>query len=331
MRPARLLLAAAALLAQNIGSGRPLAAQTRAEALTAPAPAVAGPAPTTKATTFEFPQRDPALQAGLQRVLTESRFRHLVRRGQVSVSLVDLSRPWEIRYAGFDDDHMRYAASLPKIAIMLGVFDQIASGELEYTAELRDQMERMIRHSENRVSSELISLIGFDAIERVLRDPHYQLYDRKRRGGIWLGRGYGSGIGLWKRDPINNISHGATTRQVARFLVMMDRGELIGPWESAEMKSIMGAPQIHHKFVKGLEESRPRSRIFRKSGTYRNWHADAALVERDGKKYVAVALLDTPAWKGVLPNLIVELDALITAPKTQQELQIPFVTSSAGR
>lgn len=320
-------MAAAALAAQHLGGGLPLAAQTRTEVLTAPAPAVAGPELATKPTTFVFPQRDSALQAGLLRVLEESRFRHLARRGQVSVSLVDLSRPGEIRYAGFDDDHMRYAASLAKIAIMLGVFDRVASGELEYTAELRDKLERMIRRSENRVSSELISLIGFEAIERVLRDPHYELYNRQRKGGLWLGRGYGSGIGLWKRDPINNISHGATTRQVARFLVMMDRGELIGPWESAEMKSIMGDPQIHHKFVKGLEESRPRSRIFRKSGTYKNWHADAALVERDGKKYVAVALLDTPAWKGVLPNLIVELDSLITAPKTQQEIEIPAVTT----
>lgn len=127
-----------------------------------------------------------------------------------------------------------------------------------------------------------------------------------------MGRGYGGGIGLWRRDPLHSISHGATARQVARFLVMMDRGELISPWASAEMKSIMAHPEIHHKFVRGLAERRPRSRIFRKSGTYRNWHADAAIVERDGKKYVAVALLEAAAWRGVLPNLIVELDALIS-------------------
>lgn len=329
MRPGLISLAAAVLLAQHLGGELPLAAQSRAEDVALPAPTAPGPLAAGQST-FAFPARDSALQAGLNRVLAESRFRHLVRRGQLSVALVDLSLPEAIRYAALDDDHMRYAASLPKIAIMLGVFDRIANGELEYTAELRDKMERMIRHSENRMASELISLIGFEAIERVLRDPRYELYNRKRKGGIWVGRGYGSGIGLWKRDPMNHISHGATARQVARFLVMMDRGELVDPWASAEMKSIMSDPQIHHKFVQGLEESRPRSRIFRKSGTYKNWHADAAIVERDGKKYVAVALLDSPAWKGVLRSLIVQLDSLIAAPKTQQELRIPAVTD-AGR
>ena len=263
---------------------------------------------------FAFPARDSALQAGLDRVLAESRFRHLVRRKQISVVLVDLSRAGEVRYAAVDEDRMRYAASLPKIGIMLGVFDQVEKGHLEYGPELRDMLERMIRRSENRVSSELIEMVSFDSIAAVLRDPRYELYDVDRKGGLWVGRGYGGGIGLWRRDPLHSISHGATARQVARFLVMMERGELISPWASAEMKSIMADPEIHHKFVRGLEERRPRSRIFRKSGTYQNWHADAAIVERDGKRYVAVALLESAAWRGVLPNLIVELDGLIQGP-----------------
>lgn len=101
--------------------------------------------------------------------------------------------------------------------------------------------------------------------------------------------------------------------QVARFLVMMDQGRLVSPWASAETKSIMGKPAINHKFVRGLA-SRPRSRIFRKSGTWERWHADAALVERDGRKYVAVALLEAPkgvSGGDVLSSLIVRLDDLI--------------------
>jgi beta-lactamase class A len=104
---------------------------------------------------------------------------------------------------------------------------------------------------------------------------------------------------------------------VARFLVMLDRGELVSPWASGEMKAIMAHPAIHHKFVLGLD-ARPDSRIFRKSGTWRNWHADAAIVERDGKKSVAVALLETSAT-GILAQLIVKLDDLIhRAPARRQ-------------
>ncbi|MDH3459109.1 MAG: hypothetical protein OER90_19890 [Gemmatimonadota bacterium] len=75
----------------------------------------------------------------------------------------------------------------------------------------------------------------------------------------------------------------------------------------------MSNPAIKHKFVLGLQE-RPGSRIFRKSGTWRNWHADAAIVERDGKKSVAVALLETSA-KGMLRQLIVKLDDLTRRPQ----------------
>lgn len=264
---------------------------------------------TTDTTSLVLPAPDSALQAGLDRVLATQPFRSLAARGKLSVALVDLSQPGVIRYAALDDDRMRYAASLPKVAIMMGVFCEIDAGRLSYSPALRRKMERMIRNSDNPTSSELIELIGFEAIANCLRDPQYDLYDPDRQGGLWVGKDYGGDLGYWERDPISNISHGATARQVARFLVMMDRGELVSPWASAEMKTIMANPAIKHKFVLGLEE-RPNSRIFRKSGTWRNWHADAAIVERAGKKYVAVALLETSA-KGTLRQLIVKLDDLI--------------------
>jgi beta-lactamase class A len=256
-----------------------------------------------------LPPKDAALQRALEAVLAEAPFRQHVTRRRLSVVLVDLSEPGVMRFAGVDEDRMRYAASLPKIAIMLTVFEQIERGNLEYTPQLRDKLERMVRRSENRVASELIRLVGFETIERVLRDPRYELYDRSRGGGLWVGKGYG-GIGIWRRDPINQLSHGATARQVARFLVMLEQGQLVSPWASTEMKRIMGHPEIEHKFVLGLR-NRPGLRIFRKSGTYRQWHADAAIVEHQGHTYVAVALLEATQWQGVLSQLIGRLDDIV--------------------
>ena len=258
---------------------------------------------------FAFPPRDSALQHALERVLAEAPFKQHVTRGRLSVALVDLSTPGTIRFAGVDEDRMRYAASLPKIAIMLAVFEQIERGNLQYTPALRAKLEGMIRRSENRTASDLIRLVGFDAIESVLRDPHYDLYDRERNGGLWVGKGYG-GIGVWRRDPLYSISHGATARQVGRFLVMLDQGLLISPTASAEMKRIMGNPEIEHKFVLGLR-NRSGLKIFRKSGTYKQWHADAAIVEHGTHKYVAVGLLEATQWHGVLSTLIGRLDDII--------------------
>ena len=264
------------------------------------------------APTLVLPATDSVLQAGLNRILAGPRYANLIRAGRLSVSLVDITDMSNIRYSGVDDDRERYAASLPKIGILLGVFAQIEQGRLTYTPALRNQMELMIRHSNNQVSSDLIRMVGFQNIANALRDPKHQLYDEERGGGIWVGRGYG-GLGTWRRDPVGNQSHGATARQAARFLVMMEQGRLVSPWASAEMKEIMGDPAINHKFVRGLS-SRPTSQIYRKSGTWERWHADAALVERDGRRYVAVALLDAPnsvSGSGVLSALIVDMDDLI--------------------
>lgn len=270
--------------------------------------------PADESTSLVLPTPDLDLQRGLDDALSTRPFARLVTRNRLSVSLVDLSDPCHVRYSGVHHDVMRYAASLPKIAILLTVFAQIDQGVLDYTPELRGRLERMIRRSSNRESTNLIRLVGFEAIARVLRDPRYELYDEDRQGGLWVGKDYGGGLGRWRRDPLHNVSHGATTRQVARFFVMLNRGELITPWASAEMKDILSKPQIAHKFVRGLLE-RPGSILYRKSGTWQQFHADAALVERDGTTYVAVALLESAEADGVLSRLIVRLDDLILAAR----------------
>ncbi len=197
--------------------------------------------PPARGMTLVLPPLDDGLQTGLDALVAEEPYRSLVRQGRLSIALVDLSDPGRMRYAAIDEDRMRYAASLPKIAIMLGVFDQIERGNLEYTPELRDRLERMIRRSENRVSSELIELVGFESIEAALRDPRHQLYEA-RRGGLWVGKGYG-GLGVWKRDPKANLSHGATARQVARFLVMLQQRRLVSEWASTEMSRSWASPR----------------------------------------------------------------------------------------
>ena len=130
-----------------------------------------------------LPEPDAELQAGLELILRQPAYRRLVQQGRLSVSLVDLSDTGTLRYAGVDDSRERYAASLPKIGILLGVFDQIDKGRLAYTPLLRQKMEGMIRRSDNALSSELIRRVGFPAIAETLLDPKHRLYDEARGGG----------------------------------------------------------------------------------------------------------------------------------------------------
>jgi beta-lactamase class A len=136
-------------------------------------------------------------------------------------------------------------------------------------------------------------------------------------GGLWIGKAYGGPNDYWKRDPLHNLSHGATAMQVARFFVLLEQGRLVNPYYSAEIKEILSNPGIRHKFVKGLNSIGVRD-IYRKSGTWKDSHCDAALVEHDGRKYVAVALMRDPRGGEVLPRLIQRLDRLIVASPAEE-------------
>jgi beta-lactamase class A len=50
--------------------------------------------------------------------------------------------------------------------------------------------------------------------------PRYRLYDPRHYGGLWVGKDYAKS-GLWRRDPLHNLSHGATAMQVARFYYLL--------------------------------------------------------------------------------------------------------------
>ena len=254
----------------------------------------------------------PALQQQLEERLRHLKLDGAVRRGQLSVALVDVTDPARPRLAQVNGNQMVYAASLPKIAILLAAFERIQEGVLKLDAENRQLMTRMIRQSSNSAATEMINRVGRDYINDLLRAPKYRLYDARLNGGLWVGKEYGPGS-AYQRDPLHNLSHGASAFQVARFYYLLQTDQLVSPELSREMKSILSEPAIQHKFVAGLQADAPQARIYRKSGTWREWHADSAIVEHDGRSYIAVALAQNPQGGEWLKRLIVELDGIIMA------------------
>lgn len=272
-----------------------------------------------------YPELDRSYDARLQAQL-ESKVKSLsldeaVRHGHLSVALADITDPERPRFAALNPDRMVYAASLPKIAILLGAFARIEAGEMRLDGPTRDTLTRMVRVSSNSAASEMLGRVGMRYLADLLRSPRYRLYDPARNGGLWVGRPYGQG-GETLRDPLHNLSHGATALQVARFYYMLETGRLVTPPLAAEMKAILGNPGIHHKFVKGLEGERLAANIYRKSGSWRDWHADSAIVERDGRRYIAVALAEDPRGSDWMSQLIVHMDEAVfdTAPRNRVAL-----------
>lgn len=262
-------------------------------------------------------ERDPGLNSQLENLLDQLHFRPQVAEKRFAVSVVDVTDPNHPRYAGVNDTVMMYAASLPKIAILLAGFERVKDGTLAYTPEVREMFNRIARYSSNVDASKAVRLIGFETIASTLTSNRYRLYDLSMNGGLWLGKAYGGPSDYWKRDPLHNLSHGATTLQTARFFTMLAQERLVDPEMSRELKTVLSHPGINHKFVKGLSGV-PGVAIYRKSGTWRNWHADAALIEYNGRRYVAAALAEDPDGGRMLERLIGGLHSIIcgASPET---------------
>jgi beta-lactamase class A len=176
--------------------------------------------------------------------------------------------------------------------------------------ETHAKLALMIRNSSNQAATEILNQVGKSYLADLLQSPRYRLYDPQRNGGLWVGKAYNK-AGAWKRDPLHNLSHGATALQVARFYYMLQTGQLVSPEYSQEMKALLADPAIKHKFVKGMESKHPESRIYRKSGTWKQYHSDSAIIEHDGRRYIAVALAKSPLGGKWLSDLIVAMDDLI--------------------
>ena len=103
------------------------------------APTFAGPGPVDLAISC-----DPRLQKGLERCLTALKLNQAAKRKNLSVVLVDITNPSRPRMAYINPNKMMYAASLPKIAILLGAFDRIAKGEMTLDDETHEKLALII-------------------------------------------------------------------------------------------------------------------------------------------------------------------------------------------
>jgi len=258
---------------------------------------------------------DALLQARVDRIVRDLDLEPAVVTGRLALALVDLTQPAKPRLAMLNGDRMMYAASLPKIAILLGALVEAERGRLPINDVTVGAMTKMIRYSSNQDATRVLHWVGTDRLLDILQSPRFKFYDANGRGGLWVGKAYGK-TPAYRRDPVANLSHGATVYQVARLYTMLANDSLLSPDLNALMKETLSKPGIRHKFVKGLA-GRPGVRIHRKSGTWKDFHADGALVEYRGYKYVMVGIAkhrDGGKW---LVKLAAPLHDAIVSPVHQ--------------
>ena len=255
--------------------------------------------------------RDPKLTDKLKAALGKQKgWKALIRKRRMAVAIVDLNGELP-RFASVNGGVMMYAASLPKIAILLAAYQSFEDGDLEETTEIHRDLSDMIRSSSNAAATRVMDQVGMKKIEAVLRDPRYGFYDEARGGGLWVGKRYAS-VGPRRGDPMYNLSHGATADQVARFYYLLAVGRLVSPERSREMLEDLSEPALNHKFVAALRLRAPAARLYRKSGTWKDWHSDSVLVRgRQWRDYILVALVQSPDGEAIIKAMVPVVESII--------------------
>jgi len=253
---------------------------------------------------------DEALQSALERALGKNRsWRALIEQDKMAVGVVDLSNPPSARFASVNGRTMMYAASLPKIAVLLTAYQNVEDGLLQDTPDLHEWLAQMIRLSSNYAASFLIDFIGVKRIEDVLQ--RYRFYIPENGGGIWLGARYGHG-GERNPEPLKGLYHAATVSQICRFYYSLANGELISQERSHQMLEILSRPALHDKFASVLEKHVSPDRLFRKSGDWDNYFSDSVLVYDDGwRKYILAALIEDKNGERILRDLVPVVEGIL--------------------
>ncbi|MDX1363098.1 MAG: serine hydrolase [Arenibacter latericius] len=260
-----------------------------------------------------------SLQQSLEReLMSNPKWKALMKNRKMAVGIVDLKNPEEAKYASINGNYMMYAASLPKIAILLSSMDALEKGELKDNQTIREDMRLMISKSSNAASTRMIDRLGYDKIQSVMTDPKYKFYDEERGGGLWVGKRYGGG-GDTNREPLKNLSHAATVNQVCRYYYLLANGQLVNRERSKQMLDIMGDPELHHKFVNTLDVIAPSAKLYRKSGSWRNFHSDSVLVwgKNPNRRYILVALIDDESGEQIIRDLVKPVEKVLRAGRAQ--------------
>ena len=249
--------------------------------------------------------QSPTLQAALARSLAQRRdWSPLLAARKMAVGLVDLADPRAPRFAQVNGQTMLYAASLPKLVVLLAAFHGLAEGRLAPTPHLRQQLTAMIRESSNPAAAELIRRLGLPYIQSLLFLPRYRFYAPRQGGGLWVGSTFAPG-GEQYPEPLQDLTQAATALQVCRFYYLLAYGRLLNPAASRQMLAIMAYPGLQDKFVAVLERTVPGSRLYRKNGTYGQTHCDSVLVWGPGRRrYILVGLVEDARGEQILRELV---------------------------
>ncbi|MFC1611523.1 serine hydrolase [Myxococcota bacterium] len=85
------------------------------------------------------PQKDPVLQSALRRIVERLGVERMVSSRRLGIAVADITDPQRPRFAGVNEGQELFAASLPKIGVLVGALCLVDRGQLDLDARLDQQ------------------------------------------------------------------------------------------------------------------------------------------------------------------------------------------------
>lgn len=237
--------------------------------------------------------------------------------GQRAFGVLDLSG---LRLALIRPDTMFYAASVPKICIVLTYFATHPEAATALDPQVERELQLVIKRSSNELAAKYSQLVGLDAIQDLLQSERYRFWEPDHGGGFWCGKHYGLDEPRYG-DPLHDHSHGMTVRQALRYYLMLEQGNLESPAVCAKLKQIFAAPQLefHDKdFVAGLKGRDVT--VLRKGGLWEDWQLDTARIQHGDQLYLLAGATHHPRGGEYLARMAAGVDDLLCGPQSP----VPF-------
>ena len=216
----------------------------------------------------------PAVLDGLTRdQVLEKRLKDALKNAglkEAGAVVMDLERGV---FAGQNEGAAYSPASVIKVPVMIEVMKQVEAGKLAYTGNVKSLVERMIIHSDNAATNELIRMVDPShtritaTMHEILGNRDIQLHNEMFPGS-------------YKR-----LNQGSA-RAFATLIKRIDEGKVISPEVSARMKAIMGRNADDSMLGTAVKVLGSDARLYNKTGSHGAALNDAGIIEFGDRRLV---------------------------------------------
>lgn len=227
---------------------------------------------------------------------------------QISLAVIDLNGETP-RLSGVNYDNFIYPASIYKIYVAAEILRQIAIDSLNFDDSYRVQspndvdktkeiendprallqhgdsvtvnylLDLMITRSDNTASNCLIDIAQRPKINNLMQRYHWQGSEVTRK---FLSRKF--------EDPNYKEAEGTMTcaLHAADFMYKVQTNQLVNPWVSMQMKTLLGRQLDKSKLAAGMPEN---VMYYHKTGWWSYWTNDVGIVDDGQTKYIIACFL----------------------------------------